>query len=133
MKKNIILFTLAFAMLSIQSCKKPAGEGGQATINGKLYIQNYNSTFTTINDEYYAQGEQVYIIYGNETGVGNNVRTSYDGSFEFKYLRPGNYKVYALSKDIKSPSASKTIEVLKEVTISKKKEVVTLPDIVIIK
>ncbi len=128
--KNLYLLAIGLT-LAFTACKKPAGEGGQATIKGRLYVRNYNASFTILNDQYYAQGEQVYIIYGDETAVGNNVRTSYDGSFEFPYLRKGNYKVYALSKDSTSTS-SKTIAVLMNVSITKKKEVVTLPTITIL-
>lgn len=127
------LFLIAMGLsLAFSACKKPAGEGGQATIKGRLYVRNYNASFTILNDQYYAQGEQVYIIYGDETAVGNNVRTAYDGSFEFPYLRKGNYKVYALSKDSTSSTLSKTVEVLMNVTITKKKEVITLPTLTII-
>lgn len=130
--KNLFLLALGIT-LTISACKKPAGEGGQASIKGRVYVRNYNTAFTVLNDQYYAQGEQVYIIYGDETAVGNNVRTSYDGSFEFPYLRKGNYKVYVLSKDSTSSALSKTVEVLRNVTITKKKEVITLPTLTIIK
>ena len=129
MKKLLTLIIIS--SLIITSCKKPAGEGGKATIKGKVFVQNYNGNFTQLNDEYYAQGERVYIIYGDETSVGDDVRTSYDGSYEFKYLRKGNYKIYAFSKDSTLSSLNKKVEVLKNVEIKSKKETVELPTIVI--
>lgn len=130
--KKLLVITITISLLSI-GCKKPAGEGGQASIKGKIYVENYNANFTVLNDEYFAQDERVYIIYGDETAVGDDVRTSYDGSFEFPNLRKGSYKVYALSKDSASGAAlSKTIEILQEVEITEKKEEITLPTITIL-
>lgn len=132
MNKSLFYFTLVLSLINM-SCKKPAGEGGQATIKGKVYTENWNGNFTVLNDEYYAQGEKVYIIYGDDTSIGDETRTSYDGSYEFKNLRIGNYKVYALSADSSSGAAlSKTIEILKNVEITKKKEVVEVPTITIL-
>lgn len=129
--KQILLATIIVA--SIAACKKDPGEGGRATIKGKVYVRNYNSTYTLLNDQYFAQGENVYIMYGDIPGIGNSVRTAYDGSFQFPYLRKGKYKVYALSKDSTSAATSKTIEVLKEIEIKDKKEVVDVGTIVILK
>src|SRR4051812_30437130 len=99
-KAFLLTATISVALcLILISCKKEAGEGGQATITGKVYVRQYNKTFTTFIGEYYAQGEDVYIIYGNETAVGNRVRTNYDGTYQFSFLRKGSYKVYAYSKD----------------------------------
>ena len=130
--KKLLVITITLSLLSI-GCKKPAGEGGQATIQGKVYIENWNGNFTVLDDGYYAQGEHVYIIYGDETSVGDNVRTSHDGSYKFPNLRMGSYKVYALSKDSTSGAPlSKTVEILQEVEITEKKEEITLPTITIL-
>jgi len=131
MKSKLIFFTaLAVFLLNFVSCKKPAGEGGRAFINGKVYVKNYNAAFTAISSEYYGQGENVYITYGDNTVVGNNTKTSYDGSYEFPYLRKGKYKIFVVSKDLTS---SATISVIKEVEITERKQVINLPDLVIIK
>jgi hypothetical protein len=125
--------TLALICLFTYSCKKVEGEGGQATIKGKVYVRNYNANFTVLNAQYYAQGENVYIIYGDEASVGQTQKTAYDGTYEFKYLRPGKYKVYALSKDSLSLASSFTKEVLVEVEITKRKEKIELDDLIILK
>ena len=46
MKKKITLFLIAAVVLVIASCKKPAGEGGRATIKGKICVENYNTLIT---------------------------------------------------------------------------------------
>lgn len=124
----LILFC-AFAF----SCKKKPGEGGFATIQGKVYVKNYDAFFTYITSEYYLPSETVYIIYGDGTEIGETVKTSYDGSFKFNYLRKGNYQIFVLGKDTSSSPKGNPKEVLAKVTINKKKQVVTIPDFVIIK
>ena len=60
--------TISFIILSFfLSCKKrDEGPNGQATIKGKIYVKDYNSTFSRINDQYYGAKEDVFIIYGDD-------------------------------------------------------------------
>lgn len=131
MKKLISLAVIGIVLLL--SCKKQPGEGGFASIEGKVFLKNYDASYTILNEEHYAPGETVYIIYGDGTEIGNTVKTSYDGSFKFNYLRKGKYKVYVLGEDPTKPYLSVPKEELVEVTITKKKEKVVLDDLVIIK
>ena len=131
MRLHIILLLLICSVFN--SCKKQAGEGGFASIEGKVFVKNYDATFTILNSQYYLPGETVYIIYGNDTEIGNTVKTSYDGSFKFNYLRKGKYKVYALGKDPTKPLISVPKETLVEVSVNSKKQKTILPDLVIIK
>ena len=142
--KKIILNSIAVLLIAIipLSCKKGPGPGGKATITGKIYINNYSSnvdyttlppiiTYTLVSS-YYGQNESVYIIYGDEKGVGKFVKTAADGTYVFDFLRTGNYKVYALSRDLSdSLSTGKQIAVVKDVTISGRKDVITLDSLVI--
>ncbi|MBI3521335.1 MAG: hypothetical protein HY062_18485 [Bacteroidetes bacterium] len=114
-------------------CKKDAGSGGKATIKGKVYAKNYNSSATLLLNEYYIQGENVYITYGNDVAVADNVKTSYDGTYVFPYLRKGKYKIFVVSKDINSSGLDATVPVIHEVEITGKKQVIELSDLVIIK
>lgn len=120
-------------MVFFWGCKKPPGEGGFATIKGRLYVKNYDPTFVVQLSEYYLPGESVYIIYGETNEVGDNVRTTNDGTFTFNYLRKGKYKVYAIGKDNTKPSLNVPKETLVEIEITEKKQVVNLGDLVIIK
>ena len=133
MIKKIILSISIIAVLA--SCKKGPGEGGRAFIKGKVYVKNYTAPPGpfTLQDEYYAQGENVYIIYGDEAGIGESVKTAYDGSYQFEYLRKGKYVVYALSDDTSSTINSKTVEIKQIVEIKNATETLTLPDIEIVK
>lgn len=127
-----ILFALALCAMVI-SCKKTAGEGGFASIEGKVYVKDYDPTFTIIQSQYYLPGETVYIIYGTNTEIGNTVKTSYDGSFKFNYLQKGKYKVYVLGKDSVAPNKGNPKETLIEVNITERRQNLNLGDFIILK
>lgn len=135
--KKIFILTLAMIAGVTIACKKPAGEGGTSTIRGNIYVKNYNSNFSTLLGQYPGADVDVYIIYGNDATYGERTRSGPDGVFEFKYLRKGNYKVYAYSNDSVAtvgPPYSMTnpnvnapdMAVFKSGEIKKKKETVDL-------
>ncbi len=133
-KKFSALFVFCLILLIIGACTKPAGPGGKATIKGKIYIRDFNSAaFGPPISEYYGAGENVYICYGNNNAVGNDVNSSTDGSFEFLYLNQGHYKIFALSRDtsIHVAGSNKTIPVSVEVDINSETQVINLNDIII--
>jgi phage-related tail fiber protein len=130
---NYKVIVLVFVCFSLLSCKKEPGEGGFASIEGKVLLKDYDATYTILQAEYYAAGETVYIIYGSGNEIGNTVKTSYDGSFKFNYLNKGNYKIYVLGEDPTKPYLSIPKEKLVEVAIGEKKQKVVLDDLVIIK
>jgi len=128
MKRFVIPVSLAisFTMLFV-SCEKPAGEGGTATVNGTVWVKNYNSTFTQLTGEYAAADEDVYIVYGDHVGYDDKTSTDYNGSFSFRYLRPGNYTVYVYSKDSTLTSVSGEIAVIQQFQVTQRGQVVDLP------
>lgn len=122
-----LIFTLT---LSFSSCKKEPGEGGLATIKGRIYCKDYDK-FGNLISEGYLPDENVYISYGDRTVVDNDVNTSYDGSFAFEFLQKGDYTVFAYT--VCDTCQFQTASVLKKVHISKMREVVDIGDISIIK
>jgi hypothetical protein len=126
---KIILFVMAITV--VVACKKEPGQGGRATIKGKVITIDYDATYTIAKDTFPAQGENVYLLYGDDNSVGDNTKTSFDGTFEFPYLRTGKYRIFVVSKDTAAKISNKTIEVLKEVNITEKKQVKTLDDFTI--
>ena len=82
--------------------------------------------------EYYAQGENVYIIYGDGTAVSDKTKTSYDGSYEFPYLRNGKYKIFVVSKDTTTANLTGQVSVIKEVDLNLRRQTAIVPDITII-
>jgi hypothetical protein len=129
-KKGLIFSTLVVLLL-VSSCAKDAGEGGTSSIKGKVWGKYYNKTFTSLIGETYAPDKDVYIIYGDDATYGDKQKTCYDGSFEFKYLRKGKYKVYAYSLDTTLTNPSTQFAVIAEVEITKNGETVVTNDIVI--
>jgi hypothetical protein len=127
MKKIISSSTLVLIFMSIFffSCKKGPGVGGRATIQGKIYTVNYNSTMTVAQDSGYLGGQKVYIVFGDETAVGDNVDTDNNGSFEFQYLRKGSYKVFTYSKTFPNHLDSAVVQ---STEITDRKQEVVLSD-----
>lgn len=124
MKKIFGIIALSISLPFIQGCKKVEGEGGGATIKGLLYEQRKNG-FGTVIAEYPAMDERVYIIYGGEnTFPDDDIRASYDGNFEFRYLLKGKYKVFFYSECNTCPSGQEAI--IKEVEITDKKQIIDL-------
>jgi len=101
MHKKIQFYALLFFIgSSVLACKKGPGSGGRASIKGKVFAVNYNSSLSFPYDSGYCGGQKVYLIYGDETAVGENQDSNHEGAFEFKYLREGKYKVYVYTKTI---------------------------------
>jgi hypothetical protein len=128
---SITSAVLISSILILYSCKKEAGTGGQASIRGKVYSNYYNKTFTTLIGAGYAPERDIYIIYGDNYSYNDRTRTNYDGSYEFKYLRKGMYKIYVYSSDSTGAFPSGMVEVSASTEITKNNQVITLPDLVI--
>lgn len=132
MKKRAFIAIIFLSLVNIYSCKKEPGEGGNATVYGRVWVRDYNPTFSALLDSYWAQNEDVFIIYGNEKGVSDRVRTSYNGSYQFKFLRPGKYTIFAYSKDSTLQTLAE-IPIIKTITIGNNDNEVEVPQIDILK
>ena len=115
----LLIFTIALI-----SCAKEAGDGGNSTIYGKLTAYDYNAEFTSLKGIYPAADEDVYLIYGSDRSYSQRVRSNYNGIYEFKYLRPGDYKVYVYSKDSSLTLPSGIYAVTTDVKIDGNKQIV---------
>ncbi len=133
MKNQIIIILLIAGISFFSSCSKEEGEGGRATISGKIITQEYNSDFSITKDKYYAAEEDVYIVYGDGDTYSDKTETNYDGSFSFKYLRPGTYSIFVYSDDDTGLEESGKTTLWKTVEITETKEEVIVEDIIIAK
>ena len=104
------------------------GPGGSVTIKGVVIERNHVGTSIF---EYPAADQDVYIIYGSENSFyDDDISTSYDGSFEFRYLQKGDYQIFAVYHD--NPSvASVSYEALVQVNASENNQVILLDTIYI--
>ncbi len=134
MKRKVFIFLqllfVSMFFLSISSCKKTAGYGGNSTITGKLKVKVYSRDFSIFKEENYVPNTYVYLIFGSDPSYGTRVKTSYDGTFMFEHLQVGNYTVYAYSKDTTLNTAS-DIAITKDITISKNKSLTDAGEIII--
>lgn len=124
------IFLLLTAPIFLLSCEKDPGQGGNSTLYGKVLVKEYNSTFTVLEETYYAPGIWVYLVYGDDRDYSERVQTGPGGVWEFKYLRPGSYKVYALSKD-STLSTNADLPVIREIDISDRKQEINAGDLII--
>lgn len=126
MKQGLLIIV---TLMSLAACKKVEGEGGTSSIKGKIHVKNYSSVGTLIN-EYDGAKEDVYIIYGDDDNVyDEKMEASYDGTFEFKYLEPGNYTIFVYEECLSCPSGKNAV--IQKVEISKKRSAIDLGEITI--
>ena len=128
MQKTFIILSILFISFLL-ACTKGPGTGGRATIKGKVYTHNYNSSFV-LQDSGYLGAQKVYIKYGDQVGIGNDVDTDNEGIYVFPYLRKGTYTIYTYSKTFQNNQLDSVV--IQTVTIADRKETVELPDFEII-
>ena len=128
MRTKTKLFLPFFVLLMVfSSCKKVEGPGGTVTIKGVIIERNHVGTSIF---EYPAADQDIYLIYGNENSFyDDDIKSSYDGSFEFRYLQKGNYQIFAYEDD--NSVASGMVEVLVDVSATENNQVITLDTIYI--
>jgi hypothetical protein len=129
--RQLVKVLLIAITLFLTSCEKPAGEGGNSSIKGNIWGENWDNTFTILRSQGPASDIDLFIIYGNETNYGDKISTTPEGNFEFKYLRPGLYKVYVYSKTPSSINPNGEEAVTIDVEITRKKQTVELGKITV--
>ena len=130
--KYFLISTFLLLILAT-ACTKEEGLGGNATIEGKVYILDYNQELTNKLGEFYGADIDVFIIYGDDVIYADDFTTNYDGSYHFTHLRPGKYSVFAYSEDTTGISETEIFPVFKEIEITDKNETVIVDDIIIVK
>ena|ERR1035437_8133281 len=136
MKKYFFIASFFLLMAFVtNSCKKEPGTGGMATIQGKIWVRQYDKYFTTLSYQYAGINQSVYILYGNTHGLGGNgqsTKTDYQGNFQFQYMQKGDYKIYVYSSDsvtVKGPPLNANAPqkaVVKDINISGRKQTVDI-------
>jgi len=120
MRKSVIILSLFFVTMML-ACSKGPGVGGRAGIQGKVHAKNYNNSYIAV-DSGFIGAQKVYIKYGDQEGVGDNVETDNTGTYVFPYLRTGKYTIYVFSKRL----ANNTLDsiMVQNITINDRKETV---------
>ncbi len=133
MKLTRLAFLFLLIILLFTSCSKEAGEGGNSSITGSIIVHDYNSDYTVLRGIYGGADEDVYIIYGNDLSYSERIRTNYNGVYEFRYLRPGDYTVYAYSEDSTLTMPSGKYSVIRQLKITGNHQTVKADDMIIFK
>jgi hypothetical protein len=125
-RRSIGLISALF--LTLFSCLKEPGPGGTSTITGKVYAYDYDADMINLRAQYYAPDEDVYIIYGDDSIFSDRTQTSFDGSYRFRYLRPGSYTIFVYSKNLKT-KLPPLVPIKKTVQILSGDQVITMEDV----
>ena len=120
---------LILALLSILAvaCNTGEGPGGTGAIEGTVYkVLHPDDNYNLETDTVLAAKEDVFLVYGTQQFYGDDAETDHTGFYQFKYLRPGTYTVYAYSTlaSGERTAVSQTVEVQRGKTT-------TVPDIYI--
>ena len=123
-KKSAFILLCFTVFLSVNSCKKTPGQGGNASIKGTFWSRNYDPFFTIVKGRYPSVNKTVYLFFGDDVSPGTSVNTNADGQFEFKYLRKGKYRVVVYSSQFQSTSTTpNSVPLEYDVELTKRKEV----------
>ncbi len=98
LKSLTILFVVAL-LFSLHACSVDEGVGGTAKISGTLQLVQMDEEYAYEINRLPAIGENIYIRYGNSEAVGDRVRTSETGYFEFDFLYSGKYTIFYVTQD----------------------------------
>lgn len=128
--KSILFLATVLITTSFIACNKEPGEGGTSSITGKVWVVDLNASGDTVA-QYYAMDQDVYILYGEDDQTyDEKFATSLDGSYQFNFLTPGKYTVFAYSKCDACAGGQEVIT--KTVEITDKKQEIVVEDLVII-
>ena len=124
--KLFMIVSIALAT-TFTACKKTPGQGGNASIKGKVWVKQYDPFFTVVMREYYDPNRSIYITYGNNISPDQTVQTNSNGEFEITYMRKGTYTITLYSKvfaDSLHPSGSVAVDTT--ISITERKQVIDL-------
>ena len=132
--RNIIF--LAIITVCICSCEKLEGEGGTSEINGKVtyFTISYNAQTSSNDTNYYPKsGKDIFIIYSNNEDdlFDDKTETDWNGNFEFKYLRKGDYIIYTYVDSVVVNDVTYDYPLFNHVNISKNNSSINIEEYII--
>ena len=127
MKINLKHFMLGiFCLCLFASCVKQEGDGGLASIRGKVFGYDTNSE-GIVKDSAYLGDAKVYLSYGDHAWFDDQATTSSTGDYAFNELNIGNYTITVYSECAQCIFNQKAVVV--KTSITESKEIKVLADI----
>ena len=84
---------------SIYICKTLDVDEGKALLKGVVRQVNYSKDFVYVVDTTSGQNLDVFLVYEDDPGYADRIRTLHDGSFAFPGLIMGDYTVFVYSEN----------------------------------
>jgi len=100
---------LILGVLLLSACEKEEGPGGKSSIEGTVIVKEYNRDFSVLLSEHPAHNLDVYINYGGDDLIGDDMETSQEGKFKFSFLQEGTYTLWYTSDDTLAGSPSEIV------------------------
>ncbi len=98
MKYGKIILAVMLLCFALSSCNNKEGEGGTGTVQGYVKLVHHpDDNYQLEADTLGAAKTDVFIVYGDEEFYGNDTETNPEGFYQFNYLTPGDYTVFAYS------------------------------------
>jgi hypothetical protein len=128
--RNLGLLLPLLVVVLLASCEKEPGEGGLATIQGRVWGRDINVA-GVVHDSGWAGGFKVYLSYGDNTWVDETETTSPTGDYAFQGLQKGTYRLYMYSECDSCLFNQVYVEQSAEITGTR--QVAVLPDFIVYK
>lgn len=132
-KKISNVYVLGLIIVLISGCEKPEGLGGNSSIKGKITVHAYDNSFLNLQEIYPAADENVFLKLVDGNIIIDDVSTSDEGIFEFKYLTKGTYVIMAYSDSNIDSILTNNIPVYDTVEINSNGKEVDAGEIIIYK
>jgi hypothetical protein len=128
-RSKIVLPILICSILL--SCKKEPGPGGLASIKGRVFAYDLTNQGDSITSGYLGD-IRVYIAAMDDSVSFDDVRTSYNGAYEFNFLRKGTYKVWVFAEsDTAVFTPGRQQYFMQQAEVKDKKQEVILNDFIV--
>lgn len=98
MNRLKLFFLLALTAILTASCNSHEGEGGTGTVQGHVrLVQHPDDNYDLHTDTVAAAKTDVFIVYGDDAFYGDDAETDPNGFYQFRFLTPGDYTLFAYS------------------------------------